>query len=110
VSLATPARDAILSHGTKEIGHGWGFGNHEAMDQTGAVIGPLLVAGIGASGLGYHRAFGILIVPAFAAIAVLIAARRLYPRPRDLEAAHDAPDARYAPDSLRHSIGAAAQW
>jgi len=100
-AIRTPARDAMLSHGTKEIGHGWGFGFHEAMDQTGAVIGPLLVAGIVAAGFGYHRAFGILILPALAAIAVLIAARRLYPRPRDLEAAHDAPDAKHATGSLR---------
>ena len=62
-AIRTPARDAMLSHGTKEIGHGWGFGFHEAMDQTGAVIGPLLVAGIVASGFGYHRAFGILLAP-----------------------------------------------
>jgi MFS family permease len=100
-AIRTPARDAMLSHGTREIGHGWGFGFHEAMDQTGAVIGPLLVASIVASGFGYRRAFGILIVPALAAIAVLIAARRLYPRPRDLEAAHDAPDAKHATGSLR---------
>ena len=100
-AIRTPARDAMLSHGTKEIGHGWGFGFHEAMDQTGAVIGPLLVAAVVASGFGYHRAFGILTVPALAAIAVLIAARQLYPRPRDLEVAHDAPAANHLRGSLR---------
>ena len=106
-AIRTPARDAMLSHGTKEIGHGWGFGFHEAMDQTGAVIGPLLVAGVVASGFGYHRAFGILIVPALAAIAVLIAARSLYPRPRDLEVAHDGPDAKHITGSLRlYIVGA----
>ena len=41
------------------------------------------------------------LVPALAAIAVLIAARRLYPRPRDLEATHYAPDARDVTGSLR---------
>jgi MFS family permease len=107
-AIRTPARDAMLSHGTKEIGHGWGFGFHEAMDQTGAVIGPLLVAGIIASGLGYHRAFGFLLAPALIAIAVLIAARRLYPRPRDLEVANDAPDAKHASATLRfYVLGAA---
>ncbi len=44
-AISTPARDAMLSHGTKEIGHGSGFGFHEAMVQAGAVLGPLLVAG-----------------------------------------------------------------
>jgi MFS family permease len=100
-AIRTPARDAMLSHGTKEVGHGWGFGFHEAMDQTGAVIGPLLVAGVVASGFGYRRAFGMLLAPAFAAMAVLIAARHLYPRPRDLEAASDAPDLKDDKGSLR---------
>ena len=106
-AIRTPARDAMLSHGTKVIGHGWGFGFHEAMDQTGAIIGPLIIAGIVASGFGYHRAFGILLVPALAAIAVLIAARCLYPRPRELEAAQAAPDARNFAGSLRlYIVGA----
>jgi MFS family permease len=99
-AIRTPARDAMLSHGTKEVGHGWGFGFHEAMDQTGAVLGPLLVAGVVASGLGYERAFGILLAPALAAIAVLVAARSLYPRPRDLEATQDVPDAKKMASSL----------
>jgi len=103
-AIRTPARDAMLSHGTKLIGHGWGFGFHEAMDQTGAVIGPLVVAGAVAAGLGYHRAFGILLAPALASIGVLITARQLYPRPRDLEAAQDAPDAKNVTGSLRFYI------
>ncbi len=84
-AIRTPARDAMLSHATAEIGHGWGFGLHEAMDQAGAVLGPLLVAAILAAGQGYRTGFGILLVPALLALGVLIAARRAYPRPADLE-------------------------
>ena len=36
-AIRTPARDAMLSHATHQVGHGWGFGLHEAMDQAGAV-------------------------------------------------------------------------
>src|SRR5262249_39576406 len=43
-AIRTPARNAMLSHATKEVGHGWGFGLHEAMDQAGAMIGPIAVA------------------------------------------------------------------
>jgi MFS family permease len=83
--IRTPARDAMLSHATKEMGRGWGFGLHEALDQTGAVLGPLIVsAGLYFKG-GYQTGFGILVVPAILAISVLVAARQLYPRPRDLE-------------------------
>jgi hypothetical protein len=30
-AVRTPARDAMLSHATTEVGRGWGFGFHEAM-------------------------------------------------------------------------------
>src|SRR5579863_3096843 len=39
-----PPRDVMLSHAAKEMGYGWGFGVHEALDQSGALIGPLVVA------------------------------------------------------------------
>jgi hypothetical protein len=44
-AMRGPARDVLLSSATQEVGHGWGFGLHSIMDQTGAVIGPLLMAG-----------------------------------------------------------------
>src|SRR6202012_2661114 len=43
-SLRGPARDILLSEATEVVGHGSGFGIHAAMDQTGAVLGPLFVA------------------------------------------------------------------
>ena len=43
-AIRSPARDAMLSHATGTLGHGWGFGLHEALDQIGAVSGPLLMA------------------------------------------------------------------
>lgn len=83
--IRTPARDAMLSHATKEIGRGWGFGLHEALDQIGAVIGPFIVAIVLYFREGYKIGFGILAVPALLALSVLLAARLLYPSPRDLE-------------------------
>src|SRR5579864_914209 len=38
-----PPRDALLSRAGRELGHGFAFGLHEALDKTGAVLGPLLV-------------------------------------------------------------------
>lgn len=86
-AIRTPARDAMLSHATKEIGRGKGFGLHEALDQIGAVIGPLAVAGVIYFKEGYRTGYVILLVPALMAISVLITARWLYPQPRDLEVA-----------------------
>ncbi|WP_059176540.1 MFS transporter [Thermodesulfovibrio aggregans] len=84
-ALRTPARDAMLSHATAEIGRGWGFGLHEAMDQIGAMLGPLIVAAVFYFHGGYREAFGVLLIPAVIAIGILVFARFLYPSPRDLE-------------------------
>lgn len=84
-AIRTPARDAMLSYATKEMGRGWGFGLHEAMDQIGAVIGPLIVSGILYYQGSYQLSFGMLLIPALCALAVLTCARILYPSPQDLE-------------------------
>lgn len=83
--IRTPARDAMLSHATKQVGHGWGFGIHEAMDQIGAVSGPLIVAAIMFTTGDYRLGFATLAIPAIMAVSVLLAARFLYPRPHELE-------------------------
>ncbi len=42
-AIRNPPRDVMLSHAAKQIGYGWGFGLHEALDQFGALFGPLVV-------------------------------------------------------------------
>ncbi len=84
-AIRKPAGDAMLAHAASSIGRGWSFGLREAMDQTGAVIGPLIVVAVLARHAGYHRAFALLGIPATLALAVLLLAQRLYPRPQDLE-------------------------
>lgn len=86
-AIRTPARDVMLSHATSRLGAGWAFGLHEALDQVGAVAGPLIVAAVLQHRGGYRTGFAVLIIPALLAIAVLLVARALYPRPRDLEPA-----------------------
>ena len=84
-ALRNPPRDVMLSHATQKMGRGWGFGFHEAMDQIGAVLGPLLVALTQALRGEYRVAFAFLLIPAVLALATLLVARFLYPRPQDLE-------------------------
>lgn len=83
-AIRTPARDAMLSQATHEVGHGWGFGLHEALDQIGAVSGPLIVAAIVAGGGGYRSGFAVLLVSAIVALGLLGTACWLYPNPHDL--------------------------
>lgn len=73
-AVRSPARDAILSRATKVVGRGWGFGIHEAMDQIGAVSGPLLLSFFIFHG-GYRRGFLSLAIPAALMMAALLSAR-----------------------------------
>jgi MFS family permease len=74
-SLRGPARDVLLSEATEVVGHGKGFGLHAAMDQTGAVLGPLLVAGSVARTHHFGPAFLWLALPAAGAFLALLFAR-----------------------------------
>lgn len=80
-AIRTPARDAVLSQATALTGHGKGFGMHEAMDQIGAVIGPLILSGVFFQDGSYTLGFAVLAVPAMISLIVLAAARFNYPNP-----------------------------
>jgi MFS family permease len=78
-SLRGPARDVLLSEATEVVGHGSGFGIHAAMDQTGAVHGPLLVAGSVARTHHFGPAFLWLALPAAGAFVSLLFAHAVSP-------------------------------
>ena len=85
-AIRNPPRDVMLSHAAREVGgYGWAFGLHEAMDQAGAMAGPLIVAAILSRQGSYHEAFAVLLVPALINLFLVGLARRLYPRPQDME-------------------------
>jgi MFS family permease len=78
-ALRGPARDVLLSEATGKIGHGWGFGVHAAMDQTGAVLGPLMMAAAVMRSQHFGPAFLRLVFPAAGALVALLVARLVYP-------------------------------
>src|SRR5438105_3934520 len=84
-AIRNPPRDVMLSHAGKEVGLGWTFGLHEALDQFGALSGPLLLAWILARHGEYRLGFAVLVIPAAITIALLIFARISYPRPEEME-------------------------
>jgi MFS family permease len=85
--IRVPSRDVMLSHACSQVGQGWGFGLHEALDQIGAILGPLIVATILFFHGSYQMGFAFLLLPAILAISVLVISRFLYPNPHDLEVA-----------------------
>ena len=78
-ALRGPARDVLLSGATQEVGHGWGFGIHSIMDQTGAVIGPLLMVAAVARSHHFGPGFLWLAFPAVGTLIALLGARLLNP-------------------------------
>ena len=88
-AIRSPARDTILSYATKEVGRGWGFGIHEALDQVGAIIGPIVFFLVLSSNGSYDEGFTILWIPAVLTLAVLAIARKKAPSPEKLEAPGD---------------------
>ncbi|MFF7994484.1 MFS transporter [Kitasatospora xanthocidica] len=86
-AVRSPAKDTLLSHATAATGRGRGFAVHEALDQFGAVIGPLTVAGVLAATGGYGPALGVLAVPGVAALALLVWLRARVPEPARYEPA-----------------------
>ena len=84
-AMRNPPRDAMLSFAGSRMGRGWGFALHEAMDQAGATLGPLIMAAVLYFRNDYRLSFAVLLIPALISLGILLTARTLYPKPRDLE-------------------------
>ena len=63
-AVRSPAASTLKSRAGEKIGQGWAFGLHEAMDQTGAMTGPLIAALVLWLHHDYRMAFAWLAIPA----------------------------------------------
>jgi len=85
-AIRTPARDAMIAHAATRLGGGWSFGLREALDASGAFIGPVLVTGIALVTHDNTRgAFALLAIPAILCIISLIFTWRFFPHPSSLD-------------------------
>ena len=89
-SIRSPAKFAILSFASQQIGTGLGFGIHEFLDQVGALIGPLFFSYMLANSstntlTDYQHIFSYFWLSYLCMIIVLITVRLLLPQPRQLE-------------------------
>ncbi|TGA84573.1 MFS transporter [Streptomyces palmae] len=85
-AVRSPAKDTLLSHATAAVGRGRGFGVHEALDQIGALVGPLLVAGmLVLTGDAYGPTLAVLAVPGAAVLGLLLRLRARVPEPAGYE-------------------------
>ena len=78
-ALRSPSRDTVVSIISKNVGAGKAFGLHEAIDQIGAIIGPLLFGLVlFFTANNYPAAFGMLLIPfALMVIALIYTYKRV---------------------------------
>ena len=97
-AVRAPAKDALLSYATSTTGRGKGFAAHEALDQFGAVLGPLVVAGMLAiTGIQYGPSLAVLALPGVVTIGLLVWLRSRAPHPIDFEVSPHTPAVEHVP-------------
>lgn len=88
-----PPRDVMLAQAGEHMGRGWAFGINEALDQCGALVGPLAIAAILAWQRDFRLAFASLAVPAAVTLLLVFGARLRFPDAGRIDRAAEAPRA-----------------
>src|SRR5665213_1001070 len=83
-AIRKPTVEAMLSYSTGKVGKGWVYGVNTALDETGATIGPLLVALVLYLKGSYQTGYALLLISSVLALASLAAARITFPLPSRL--------------------------
>ncbi|MFL5238789.1 MAG: MFS transporter [Rhizomicrobium sp.] len=78
-AIRNPAANFMMSRAGEQIGQGWAFGLHEALDQAGALSGPLITALVLAHHGAYAHAFAWLGIPAALTVISVFALRVRFP-------------------------------
>lgn len=90
-AIKKPAKNALVSFASSEIGQGKGFAYQEFLDQLGAFLGPImlfaisLIKGTGDQLSTYRLCFLALGAPALITIALTLVAKRKYPHPETFD-------------------------
>lgn len=81
-AVRSPSKSALLAHVATAVGRGRGFGVHKALDQVGALTGPLLVAAVIAAASGaIWPGMAVLALPGAVAMVLLLVIRSRVPDP-----------------------------
>jgi hypothetical protein len=90
-AVRKPTVEAMLSYTTGHLGKGWVYALNTALDETGAMLGPLLIALALYVKASYQAAYGLLLVSSVLALVSLAVARINFPLPSRLEEGRTAP-------------------
>jgi len=84
-AIRKPTVDAMLSYTTGELGRGWVYGLNTALDEIGAMAGPLVIAVVLVMKGSFQFGYALLLIPALLAFGALGIARSRFPVPSRLE-------------------------
>jgi predicted MFS family arabinose efflux permease len=86
-AIRKPTVEAMLSYTTGHFGKGWVYALNTALDETGAMLGPLLIALVLflKGGTNFKAGYATLLISTLLALAALAWARRAFPRPSDFD-------------------------
>ena len=94
-AIRKPTVESMLSYTTGRLGKGWVYAINTALDETGATIGPLIVAAVLFLRGSYQTAYALLLVSSILALASLAIARIGFPLPSRLEQGQTATETRF---------------
>ncbi|HEV2403381.1 MAG TPA: MFS transporter [Candidatus Saccharimonadales bacterium] len=83
-AIRKPATETMLSYAGSRIGQGWVFGLNEFLDQTGAMLGPLMMSLVLLYHGDFRTGYRLLWVSAGLCITIVLIARYYFPKPRNL--------------------------
>lgn len=107
-AIRKPTVEAMLSYSTGSLGTGWVYALNTALDETGATIGPLLIAFAMYRRASYRTSYSLLLISAVLAFVALIVARIIFPVPSTLDQADETAKAeRFTPAFWTYMVGAA---
>ena len=84
-AMRKPTVEAMLWYSTGTLGRGWVYALNTALDETGATLGPLLIALVLFLKGSYRTGYAMLLISTALALAALTVARVVFPLPARLE-------------------------
>ncbi len=90
-AIRKPTVEAMLSYTTGKHGRGWVYAVNTALDETGATLGPLIIALVLFLHGDYRTGYALLLVSSVLALGALAVARINFPVPSRLEEGRTAP-------------------
>ncbi|MGE0578850.1 MFS transporter [Reyranella sp.] len=90
-AIRKPTVEAMLSYTTGKHGRGWVYAVNTALDETGATLGPLIVALVLLLGGDYRAGYALLLISSALALGFVVVARVNFPLPSRLEEGRTAP-------------------